>query len=361
MVGEQALEETRTVFWERGQVCMIDQLALPDRFAIVRYDTYEGVAHAIRTMVVRGAPAIGAAAGFGMALAAQNSPATTVAALIDDLAAAKEALAQARPTAVNLSWALERMMARARSPELDTVEELRAALLAEAQQIADEDIAINKRMGAHGAALVPDQATIIHHCNTGSLATVGWGTALGVIRSAFAQGKEIHVLVDETRPRLQGARLTAWELQRLGISHRVIADGASGHYMRRHGVDLCLVGADRVAANGDAANKIGTYNLAVVARENRVPFYVVAPFSTIDMAIMHGDLIEIEERDEEEVTHICGQRITPVGTRAGNPAFDVTPNHYISAIVTEYGVVRPPFNVNLHRLAQQIASGEASR
>lgn len=350
-------EETRTIFWEDGRVCMINQPALPLKFEIKCYDTYQEVADAIRTMVIRGAPAIGAAAGFGMAIAAQKSKATTVDALREELRQARDVLSKSRPTAVNLFWALDRMMRLAEDPKWDSVDALREALLAEAQKIADEDIEINKRMGAYGAELVPDKATIIHHCNTGSLATVGWGTALGVIRSAFFQGKDLHVLVDETRPRLQGARLTAWELKNVGIKHTVIADGASGHYMRRHGVDLCLVGADRIAANGDTANKIGTYNLAVLARENWVPFYVVAPYSTIDMSIPHGDLIEIEERNAEEVTHIRGQRITPEGSPVGNPAFDVTPNHYITAIVTEYGVIRPPFNVNLKKLAERVSSG----
>jgi methylthioribose-1-phosphate isomerase len=349
-------EEIRTIFWENGQVCMINQPALPLKFEIKRYDTYKEVAGAIRTMVIRGAPAIGAAAGFGMAIAAQKSATKSVDALREDLRAANDVLAKARPTAVNLFWALKRMLKLANAPKWQEVDELRAALLDEAQKIADEDIEINKRMGANGAALVLQKATIIHHCNTGSLATVLWGTALGVVRSAFEQGKDLHVLVDETRPRLQGARLTAWELKNIGVKHTVIADGASGHYMRRHGVDLCLVGSDRIAANGDVANKIGTYNLAVVARENGVPFYVVAPFSTIDMDIMHGDLIEIEEREEMEVTHIRGQQITPDGSQAGNPAFDVTPNYLVTAIVTEHGVIYPPFNVNLKKLADQIES-----
>lgn len=350
------LDETRTVFWDSGQVCMIDQTLLPHRFEIRRYDTYQQVADAICTMVVRGAPAIGAAAGFGLALAAWQSQAASVVDLRQELAAAGEALAASRPTAVNLFWAIKRMLACAADASLNTTSEIREMLLAEAQRIADEDIAINRRMGEYGAALVPDPATIIHHCNTGSLATVGWGTALGVIRSAFCQGKRINVLVDETRPRLQGARLTAWELRNLGIDHLIIADGASGHYMRRHGVDLCLVGADRIAANGDVANKIGTYNLAVVAREHGVPFYVVAPFSTVDLETAHGDLIKIEERSAEEVTHILGKAIAPEGSPAGNPAFDVTPNHYITGIVTEYGVIRQPFNVNLRKLADQSVS-----
>lgn len=348
-MSNQDIPNTRTVFWENGQVCMIDQTVLPHQFAIQRYDTYQQVADAIRTMVVRGAPAIGAAAGFGMALAAQASTASTVDALRADLKIAGDVLAKSRPTAVNLFWAIDRMQ-KAAQRDYTSVEALKAALLNEAQQIADEDVEINKRMGANGAALVPPRATIVHHCNTGSLATVDWGTALGVVRSAFHEGKEVFVLVDETRPRLQGARLTAWELQREGIPHQVIADGASGHYMRRQGVDLCLVGADRVAANGDTANKIGTYNLAVVAKENNVPFYVVAPTSTIDLNTPTGDDIEIEERDSKEVTHINESLITPEGIAVGNPAFDVTPARYITAIITEKGVVYPPFEENLRKI-----------
>lgn len=352
-------EETRTVFWEDGQVCMINQPLIPLRLEIVRYDTYQQVADAIQTMVVRGAPAIGAAAGFGMAIAAQGSTADSVEGLLAELEQAKVVLAKSRPTAVNLFWALDRCMRLAKSQRWESVAALKAAMLQAAQDIADEDIEINKRMGLNGAELVPEDATIIHHCNTGSLATVGWGTALGVIRSAaLVQGKQVHVLVDETRPRLQGARLTAWELVQAGIPHTVIADGASGHYMRRHGVDLCLVGADRIAANGDVVNKIGTYNLAVVAKENGVPFYSVAPWSTVDMTIMHGDLIEIEERGDDEVKFIRGEQIAPLESPAGNPAFDVTPNHYLSGIITEYGVIRPPFNVNLAKLAAEIERGE---
>ncbi len=353
-------DSVRTVYWEAGQVCMIDQRILPERFEIARFETYPAVADAIRVMVVRGAPAIGAAAAYGMALAGYNSPAKDLPTLLTDLNVAADVLRRSRPTAVNLFWAIDRMLKHAAALAAHptaTPDSLRAALLAEAERIADEDVAINRRMGAHGAALVPDGATVIHHCNTGSLATVQWGTALGVVRSAHAMGKRIHVLVDETRPRLQGARLTSWELKHLGIPHTIIADGASGHYMRRQGVDLCLVGADRIAANGDTANKIGTYNLALVARAHGVPFYVVAPWSTIDLSLAHGDLIEIEERSPDEVTSLAGVRIAPEGVAAGNPAFDVTPNHYITAIVTEYGVIRPPFVVNLARLAEQIGRG----
>ena len=339
----------RTVYWDAGQVCMIDQRLLPQQFTIARYERYEDVAEAIRAMVVRGAPAIGAAAAFGLALAAQHSQASSLEALRTDLDRAAALLAASRPTAVNLFWAIQRMQHLAHQPHADA-DALRAALLTEAQALADEDVAINQRMGAHGAALVPDGATIIHHCNTGSLATVQWGTALGVVRSAFEQGKRLMVLVDETRPRLQGARLTAWELIQQGIPHKIIADGASGHYMRTQKVDLCLVGADRIAANGDTANKIGTYNLAVVAKENGVPFYVVAPTSTIDLATPSGDSIPIEERPAEEVTHIDGHRIAPHGAAVGNPAFDVTSARYITAIITERGVIYPPFEANIRAI-----------
>ncbi len=346
--------EVRTVFWQDGQVMMIDQRVLPHEFKIVGFDTYQQVADAIRDMVVRGAPAIGASGGYGMALAAFNSTAQTVDDLRADLQTAAAVLRVARPTAVNLSWGVDRML-RCIENSFESADDLRTALLAEAERIADEDILINQRMGANGAELVPNEATIIHHCNTGSLATVSWGTALGVIRSAHVQGKQLHVLVDETRPRLQGARLTAWELAQANIPHTIIADGASGHYMRRKHVDLCVVGADRIAANGDTANKIGTYNLAVVAHENNVPFYVVAPFSTIDLSLPHGDLIEIEERGQDEVLSISGTRIAPDGSKAGNPAFDVTPNRYITAIVTEYGVIYPPFDEHLKALASPSA------
>ncbi|MFN7209753.1 MAG: S-methyl-5-thioribose-1-phosphate isomerase, partial [Aggregatilineales bacterium] len=275
-------------------------------------------------------------------------------ALYADLQQAAELLRKARPTAVNLTWAVTQMLKSAQSALEQDVAALKDALLARAQQIADADVQINQRIGAYGAALVPQRATIIHHCNTGSLATVHWGTALGVIRSAHEQGKQLHVLVDETRPRLQGAKLTSWELLQLGIPHTIIADGASGYFMRRGGVDLCLVGADRIAANGDVANKIGTYNLAIVARAHNVPFYVAAPWSSIDLSLAHGDLIEIEERSAEEVTAINGVRIAPEGARAANPAFDVTPHQYISAIITEYGVLRPPFAERLAELAARL-------
>jgi len=301
-------------------------------------------------MVIRGAPAIGAAAAFGMALAAQESRAQGRDELLANLRAAGEALCAARPTAVNLSWAVARLLRRAESePTPATIPD---ALLAEAQALADEDVEINKRLGKHGAALIQDGDTILHHCNTGALATVDYGTALGVIRAAHEQGKEIHVLVDETRPRLQGARLTAWELQQLGIPFTLIADNAAGHFIRTGQVNVVLVGADRVAANGDVANKIGTYKLAVVAQANGVPFYSCVPTSTIDLSLSTGDDIPIEERPSEEVTEITyqGRPAVPEGVHAANPAFDVTPHRYVTGIVTENGVVYPPFGANLRRV-----------
>jgi methylthioribose-1-phosphate isomerase len=252
---------------------------------------------------------------------------------------------------VNLAWALDRLMRVAASEALETPDDVRQALLAEAQRLADEDVEINRRMGYHGAALVKDGDTILHHCNTGALAAVDFGTALGVVFAAHEQGKRVHVLVDETRPRLQGARLTAWELDQKGISYELIADNAAGFFLQRGQVNLCLVGADRVAANGDVANKIGTYPLAVVAQANQVPFYCVAPTSTVDLALAHGGLIPIEQRDPAEVLGLQfeGENVAPAGARARNPAFDVTPQRYLAGIVTENGVARPPFTESLAR------------
>jgi methylthioribose-1-phosphate isomerase len=348
----------RTVFWDydANTVKMIDQRLLPWELEIAEFADYQEVARAITEMYVRGAPAIGAAAAFGMALAAQQSAAGDRKGLLNDLEAAADNLNAARPTAVNLSWAVARQMRRASDPDLGSADDIRAALLAAAQRIADYDVALNKRMGAYGAELVPDNATILHHCNTGALATVDWGTALGVIFSAHEQGKNVHVLVDETRPRLQGARLTAWELEQRGISFDIIADNAAGHFMRRGEVDIVLVGSDRTAANGDVANKIGTYKLAVVARETGVPFYPVVPTSTIDLNLANGDLIPIEERSPDEVLCVAGTRVAPERATARNPAFDVTPHRYVTGIVTEVGVVYPPFVKNL---AEAVARAEA--
>lgn len=337
----------RTVEWNNGAVKMIDQRELPWILEFATLETVEAVAESITNMTVRGAPAIGAAAGFGMALAARQSTANTVDGLISDLKAHAVLLKQARPTAVNLAWAVDKLMAIADSGEFTSPDDIRDILLQEAQKIADDDVAINSKMGANGAALVNDGATILHHCNTGALATVDYGTALGVVRAAFEQGKNIHVLLDETRPRLQGSRLSAWEMEQLGVSYDIIPDTAAGYYMGKGEVDIILVGADRVAANGDFANKIGTYQLAIMAKEHGIPFYTVAPTSTIDLALKSGDEIPIEQRDPSEVTTPYGNPIVPATFNARNPAFDVTPHKYLSGIVTENGIARPPFTESL--------------
>lgn len=342
----------RTVEWDNGAVKMIDQRLLPGTFEIAEFTDYREVARSIKEMYIRGAPAIGAAAAFGMALAAYQSAADEPTALMRDLEAAAEVLRRARPTAVNLFWAVDRMLRVAADQKLSSPDDIREAVLADAQALADEDVEINRRMAAHGAALVRDGDSILHHCNTGALATVDYGTALGVIRMAHEQGKKIHVFVDETRPRLQGARLTAWELQQLGVDFTLIADNAAGHYMRTGQVDICFVGSDRTAANGDVANKIGTYKLAVVARENGIPFYPVVPTSTVDLNCPTGDDIPIEERDPEEVVGLTrqGMPIAPAGIQVGNPAFDVTPARYVTGIVTENGVAYPPFGLSLRKM-----------
>ena len=339
----------RTIYWEDDAVKMIDQRILPNALEIVTCQTHTEVAHHIKDMTIRGAPAIGAAAGFGLALAARESTAQTPRDLLADLQAASRLLHAARPTAVNLAWALARITRFAESQNDLTAAELRNAILAEAQRIADEDVEINKRMAEHGAALIHDGDTIIHHCNTGALAAVDWGTALGVIRTAHEQGKRIHVLVDETRPRLQGARLTAWECEQYGIPYEIISDNMSGHFLKAGQVQKVFYGADRVAANGDVANKIGTYMLSLAAHDNNVPAYAVVHTSTVDLALEHGGLIPIEERNADEVLGIQfqGQHVAPGNAKARNPAFDVTPNRLVTAIVTENGVVYPPFNVNL--------------
>jgi methylthioribose-1-phosphate isomerase len=342
----------RTVEWKSGVIKMIDQRLLPGTFEMAEFTDYREVARAINEMYIRGAPAIGAAAGFGMALAGYQSDATDRASLLRDLEVAADVLRQARPTAVNLFWAVDRMLRVATDENLVSVDDVRDAILTDAQALADEDVEINKRMAAHGAALVKAGESILHHCNTGALATVDYGTALGVIRMAHEQGKKIHVFVDETRPRLQGARLTAWELKQLGVDFTLIADNAAGHYMRTGQVDICFVGSDRTAANGDVANKIGTYKLAVVAKENGIPFFPVVPTSTIDLDCPTGDDIPIEERDPEEVVGLTrdGMPIAPDGIKVGNPAFDVTPAKYVTGIVTENGVAYPPFELSLKKM-----------
>lgn len=342
----------RTVAWSDGKLELIDQRRLPAALEITSFSRCSDVARAIREMVVRGAPAIGAAAGFGLALAAQESSAESAAELMADLRTAGVTLQSARPTAVNLGWAIERIL-KAAEGFTGTVPQLQERVLAEAQRLADEDVETNRRMATIGASLIDDGDTIIHHCNTGSLAAVDWGTALGVIRMAHVNGKRVRVLVDETRPRLQGARLTAWELEQYGIPYLVITDGMAGHFLSRGEAQKVMFGADRVAANGDVVNKIGTYMLALAAHDNGVPVYAVVPTSTIDLAVATASQIPIEERDPAEVLEIQirGEPVMPPGATALNPAFDVTPHRLITAIVTENGIVLPPFDEGLRRVA----------
>lgn len=339
----------RTIEWDYklNQLRLIDQRLIPSSFDIVAYEDYEQVADAIKGMVVRGAPAIGATAAFGMALAVFYSSAPDVPGLREELERAARVLGAARPTAVNLAWAIERILRIADAP-LDNIDDFRTIVLEKAQQIADEDVAINQEIARHGAALIDDGDTVIHHCNTGALATVDWGTALGVIRMAHEQGKRVHVLVDETRPRLQGARLTAWELSQYGVPYDIITDNAAGSFLRSGAVHKVLFGADRVAANGDVANKIGTYMLSLAAFNNAVPAYCVVPTSTIDLSLPSGVQIPIEERDQDEVLDIKfqGRLASPPGASARNPAFDITPHRLVTAFITEHGVVNPPFEAS---------------
>jgi methylthioribose-1-phosphate isomerase len=331
------------VRWEHDRLVLLDQRLLPARELERVYGRWEDVADAIRTLAVRGAPAIGVAAAFGLVLAARTSSAATFDALLSDLEVARKGLASTRPTAVNLFWALDRMWRAAEALRGRPLAEARARLLAEAQAILEEDLAANRALGDYGAELVPTSARILTHCNAGALATAGYGTALGVVRSAHAQGKVALLWVDETRPVMQGSRLTAWECVREGIPHRLIADVVAASLMGRGQVDLVVTGADRIAANGDTANKIGTYALAVLARHHDVPFYVAAPVSTIDPALPSGAQIPIEERDALEVRQVGGHATAPEASPVFNPAFDVTPAALISAIITERGVFRPPY------------------
>lgn len=347
----------RTVYWnpQGPSVDMIDQRLLPGEYKIIHLSTYKEVAQAITDMAIRGAPAIGAAAAYGLALAADSSRASDTSALLQDLEKAAEILRAARPTAVNLSWALDRLLTSISAMKAYDPKQIRGLLIEKAQELADEDVEINKRMGEHGSTLLPDQATVIHHCNTGALATVDYGTALGVIRTAHEQGKNIHVLVDETRPRLQGARLTAWELEQYGIPYEIITDNAAGFFLASGTVDAVLVGADRVAANGDVVNKIGTYMLALAARNNNVPFYSVFPTSTVDLTVSTGKEIPIEERNPSEVLNLQfnGKPIAPLKSQARNPAFDITPHRLISALVTEVGILYPPYKIKLREAVER--------
>jgi methylthioribose-1-phosphate isomerase len=327
---------------------LVDQTRLPGETELVVCRTVDDVAHAISTMQVRGAPAIGVAAAYGLVLAAHAYAGDDVRTFLEHLERSAASLRRTRPTAVNLGWALDRVLVRARlDAERAGVAAARVALLNLSNSMADEDVAANRRMGAFGLDLVPAGANVLTHCNAGALATVDYGTALGVVRAAHEAGRGIHVFVDETRPFLQGARLTAWELRELGVPMTLITDSMAGHFMSRGQVDLVLVGADRIAANGDVANKIGTYSLAVLARESGIPFYVAAPISTIDLSLPSGAEIPIEERSPREVTQIAGVRIAPDGVTAANPAFDVTPARLVTAIITERGVVRAPYPKSL--------------
>ena len=324
---------------------MVDQRKLPAAEIYVRCKTVNDVVKAINTMVIRGAPAIGVCAAMGLALGAARSKATGTKQFTTEFQRNCDLLASTRPTAVNLFWAIERMKRAFAEGALagESVEQLQARLRREADRIHDEDVASCRAIGAHGAALVPEEASILTHCNAGALATAGYGTALGVVRGAVEAGRNVRVLADETRPFLQGARLTAWELVKDGIDTTVITDNMAGAIMRQGDIDMVVVGADRIAANGDTANKIGTYSVAVLAREHGIPFYVAAPWSTIDLATKDGDAIPIEERNPREVTHVGTNQLAPDGAQVRNPSFDVTPHKYITAIITERGIFRPPF------------------
>jgi methylthioribose-1-phosphate isomerase len=345
-----------TVEWADGKVRLIDQTLLPLKHCVVECSSYEEVADAIKGMKVRGAPAIGITAAYGMALGAAAADTADPAVFCGQMRQAAERLRSTRPTAVNLFWAIERMLEVANRAPLCGVEVARAEMLETAHRMSAEDIKANRRMGAHGAVLLPDEGTVLTHCNAGALATVAYGTALGVIRAAVEMGKKIRVFADETRPFLQGARLTAWELVAEGIPVTLITDNMAGHFMHCGKIDAIVVGADRIAANGDVANKIGTYSVAVLAKENGIPFYVAAPTSTVDLSIATGEEIVIEERDPREVLYIGGHRIAPEGVDVANPAFDVTPHRYVSAIITENGVVREPYSHQLAAICSQAGS-----
>lgn len=349
----------RTVWWEPGAVCLIDQTKLPHTRETVRCTTVAETTAAITNMIVRGAPAIGITAAYGMVIAAEAAAPGDSADLIAELARAKTTLDAARPTAVNLRWATDRMLALAHAlHERTSANELVERLLSEAHAIRDEDEAMCYAIGEWGAQLLPEGANVLTHCNAGGLATAGYGTALAPIKTAHTQGKQVHVFVDETRPFLQGARLTTWELQDAGIPQTLITDSMAGYFMRQGAIDCIIVGADRIVANGDVANKIGTYSLAVLAQAHNIPFYVAAPTSTIDLSMTSGDDIPIEQRDPREVTHLGGQLLAPEGVQAAHPAFDVTPHSLIKAIITERGIIEPPFELNIRRAMEQIAPGD---
>jgi methylthioribose-1-phosphate isomerase len=347
-----------TIDWQGDVIVMVDQRKLPAQEVYVRCRTAQEVARAIRTMVIRGAPAIGVAAAMGIALGMRKSSAKGTRQYAVEFQKTCDMMATTRPTAVNLFWAIERMKrAFAEGAHAgQSPDELADRLEREARSIHDEDVASCRAMGRFGAAVVPDGARVLTHCNAGALATAGYGSALGVVRAAVEQGKRIAVIADETRPFLQGARLTAWELVRDGISTTVITESMAGPLMRAGDIDIVVVGADRIAANGDTANKIGTYTVAVLAHEHKIPFYVAAPLSTIDLSTPDGDQIPIEERDQREITHLGSARLTPEGVKIRNPAFDVTPHRYIAGIITEKGIFQPPYTESLKRAFEALAA-----
>ena len=342
----------KTLEWTDAGVRFIDQTKLPTEEIYVTCKTYQEVADAVRNMIVRGAPAIGVSAAMGIALGVRDSQAANHEDLVCEFAHICDVLAATRPTAVNLFWAIHRMKDKFAELRNQPIPEIKRALVAEAQRMAAEDIATNEAMGRHGAVLLPSDGTVLTHCNAGALCAVGYGTALGVIRAAIAAGKKLHVFADETRPFLQGARLTAWELMKDGIPTTVITDNMAGAMMRQGKIGAVIVGADRIAANGDVANKIGTYSVAVLAKEHGIPFYVAAPFSTIDLSTPNGSEIPIEQRSSREVTHMAGKQVTPDGVGIENPAFDVTPHPYVTAIITERGVLHPPYAEALREMSQ---------
>jgi methylthioribose-1-phosphate isomerase len=341
----------QTIAWTDSGVVMLDQRLLPTEEVYHTYTDHAGVAEAIRNMVIRGAPAIGIAAAMGIALGVKNANPETPAQLDAQFEGICADIRATRPTAVNLFWAIERMKAVYERTRPQGIRAVGSALIREALAMYSEDVEANRRIGRLGQELIPPKAQILTHCNAGALATAGYGTALGVVRAAVEAGKQIHVFADETRPFLQGARLTAWELEKDNIPVTVITDNMAGHFLQKGNIDCVIVGADRIAANGDVANKIGTYSVAVLAKENGVPFFVAAPISTLDLSMPDGGHIRIEERDPEEVRRIKGIPITSGSTRVANPAFDVTPNRYVSAIITERGIAHPPFQESLLDLA----------
>jgi methylthioribose-1-phosphate isomerase len=342
----------QTLEWTPQGVVFIDQTKLPTEEVYVTCTTHQQVADVIRNMVVRGAPAIGVAAAMGIALGTKNSKADDVAGLKQDFDEVCESIRQTRPTAVNLFWAIRRMQEKFESLRGLSVAQIQQSLIEESQRMHAEDIAANQAMGRHGATLMPSSGGVLTHCNAGALATAGYGTALGVIRAAVEAGKKIHVYADETRPFLQGSRLTAWELMKDGIPTTVISDNMAGVMMQQGKIGAIVVGADRIAANGDVANKIGTYTVAILAKEHGVPFYVAAPLSTVDLATPDGSGIPIEQRNPREVTHIAGKQMTPDGVQIENPAFDVTPARYVAAIITERGIARAPYTESLRKLSE---------